>query len=216
MERALEPQTLPRGGTRELLHLAWPLVLSNSILMAQIILDRVLLSHFSLDSVAAGFSSTMLFWAFLILFQFTANYATTFVAQYTGAGRPERVGPIIWQAIWFALFVGVAFQGLQPLAGWIVALSDHAEELQELETTYFRCLAVSALPTLLSAALTSFFAGRGDTRTVLFVNASGLLVNGATGSVLIFGLFGLPALGIVGTAWRPCWVPPRPPPSRCF
>ncbi|HEY7315116.1 MAG TPA: MATE family efflux transporter [Gemmataceae bacterium] len=198
MERSIELQPPPPGGTRELLRLAWPLVLSNSILMAQIILDRVLLSHFSLASVAAGFSSTILFWAFLALFQFTANYATTFVAQYTGAGRPERVGPIIWQAVWFALFVGVAFQLLQPLAGWIVALGGHSDELQELETTYFRCLVVSALPTILSAALTSFFAGRGDTRTVLFVNATGLIVNGGAATVLIFGLFGLPALGIVG------------------
>jgi MATE family multidrug resistance protein len=57
---------------------------------------------------------------------------------------------------------------------------------------------VSALPTILSAALTSFFAGRGDTRTVLFVNATGLIVNGGAATVLIFGLFGLPALGIVG------------------
>src|SRR6516165_6303395 len=122
MERSIELQTPPPGGTRELLRLAWPLVLSNSILMAQIILDRVLLSHFSLASVAAGFSSTILFWAFLALFQFTANYANTFVAQYTGAGRPERVGPIIWQAVWFALRVGIAFQLLQPFAGWIVAL----------------------------------------------------------------------------------------------
>jgi MATE family multidrug resistance protein len=198
MERLIELHTPPRGSTRELLRLAWPLVLSNSIWMAQIILDRVLLSRFSLASVAAGFSSAMLFWAFLILFQFTANYATTFVAQYTGAGRPERVGPIVWQAIWFALFAGVAFQLLQPLAGWIVALSGHADELQGLETTYFRCLALSALPTLLSAALTSFFAGRGETRTVLVVNAAGLAVNGGAAAVLIFGLCGLPALGIVG------------------
>jgi MATE family multidrug resistance protein len=197
MERSIE-LSAPPGSTRELLRLAWPLVLSNSIWMAQIILDRALLSRYSLASVAAGFSSTMLFWAFLILFQYTANYATTFVAQYTGAGWPERVGPIVWQAIWFALFVGIAFQLLQPLAGWIVALGGHAGELQELETTYFRCLAVSALPTLLSAAFTSFFAGRGETRTVLVINAAGLVVNGAAAIVLIFGLYGLPALGIVG------------------
>jgi MATE family multidrug resistance protein len=195
-----QPRDLPAppGSTQEVLRLAWPLILSNSIWMAQIILDRVLLGRSSLASVAAGFSSAMLFWGFLILFQFTANYATTFVAQYTGAGRPERVGPVVWQAVWFSLLAGLAFQVLQPLAGPIVALCGHEAELQDLEIAYFRCLCVSALPTLLSAALTSFFAGRGDTRTVLLVNVAGLAVNGVAAAGLIYGLAGLPALGIVG------------------
>jgi MATE family multidrug resistance protein len=201
MERAIEPQSPPLGSTRELLRLAWPLILSNSIWMAQIILDRVLLSRSSLTSVAASFSSAMLFWAFLILFQHTANYATTFVAQYTGAGRPERVGPVIWQSIWFSLLAGLGFQVLQPLAGLIVALGKHSAELQGLEIAYFRCLCVSALPTLLGAAVTSFFTGRGESRTVLLINVTGLTINGVAAAVLIFGLWGAPQLGIVGAGW---------------
>ncbi len=200
MERAIEPIVSP-GSTRELVRLAWPLVLGNSIWMAQIILDRVLLSRSSLASLAAGFASVALFWGFLSLFQFTANYATTFVAQYYGAGRPERVGPVVWQSLWFGLVVGLLFQFLQPLAGPLVALGGHGSELQSLEIPYFRCLCLSALPTLLTAALTSFFAGRGDSRTVLLINVAGLAVNGAAAAVLIFGLCGLPALGIVGAGW---------------
>src|SRR5262245_42752015 len=174
MERSIELPISSPGSTREVLRLAWPLVLSNSIWMAQIILDRVLLSRSSLASLAAGFSAAMLFWAFLIFFQFTANYATTFVAQYSGAERPERVGPVVWQAVWFTVLAGLGFQLLQPIAGTIVAICGHEADLQGLETAYFRCLVVSALPTLLTSAVTSFFAGRGDSRTVLFVNVTGL------------------------------------------
>jgi MATE family multidrug resistance protein len=198
MERSIEPPLSLPGSTRELLRLAWPLVLSNSIWMAQIILDRVLLSRSSLASLAAGFSAAVLFWAFLLFFQFTANYATTFVAQYNGAERPERVGPVVWQALWFAVLSGVGFQLLHPLAGSIVALCGHEADLQGLETVYFRCLVASALPTLLTSAITSFFAGRGDSRTVLLINVAGLAVNGVSAAVLIYGLCGLPALGIVG------------------
>jgi MATE family multidrug resistance protein len=200
MERAIASPISP-GSTRELIRLAWPLVLSNSIWMVQIILDRILLSRSDLASLAAGFASAMLFWTFLTLFQFTANYATTFVAQYVGAGRPERVGPVVWQAIWFGLVGGTLFQLLQPLAGAIVALGEHTAELQALEIVYFRCLCVSALPTLLTAASTSFFAGRGDSRTVLLINATGLAVNAVAAGLLIYGRCGLPALGIVGAGW---------------
>jgi MATE family multidrug resistance protein len=186
------------GGARELLGLAWPLILSNSIWTLQITLDRALLSRSGSQSVAAGAASAMIFWTFLSLFQNTANYATTFVAQYTGAGRHEQVGPVVWQALYFAAAAGLAFLGLIPLAGWLVGLGGHTGTLQHLETTYFRMLCFSGLPMLLTAAATSFFAGRGDSRTVLMVNATGLVVNGLTAYAWIFGRWGFPAWGIAG------------------
>jgi MATE family multidrug resistance protein len=167
----------------------------------QILLDRVLLSRDRSDAVAAALGGGVLIWAPMLLFQYTANYATTFVAQYTGAGQPERVGPVVWQAFYFSAASGLAFLGLIPFAGPLVALTGHSPELQELETAYFGCLCWSVLPTLVTAAATSFFAGRGDSRTVLLVNVVGLVVNGACAYVLIYGKAGFPALGIVGAGW---------------
>jgi MATE family multidrug resistance protein len=198
MERKLSLSRAVPGGTRELLDLAWPLILSNSIWTLQIVLDRILLSRASTQSIAAGMSSAMIFWTFLTLFQYTANYATTFVAQYTGAGRPEEVGPVVWQALYFAVASGLAFLGWVPLAGWLVALGGHGGELQQLETVYFRCLCLSALPMLVTAAVSSFFAGRGDSRTVLGINTLGLAVNGLTAYPWINGCWGFPAWGIAG------------------
>jgi MATE family multidrug resistance protein len=190
-----------RASSKELLRLAWPLILSNSCWTLQIILDRALLSQSGIEAVGAGMSAALLFWSALMLFQFTANYASTFVAQYTGAGQPLRVGAVIGQALWFAGLCGLSFLLLWPLAGPIVALGSHAAQLQALEVTYFRCLCFSALPTLLTAAACSFFAGRGDSRTVLLVSALGLAVNGPCAYVLIFGRLGFPQLGIAGAGW---------------
>jgi MATE family multidrug resistance protein len=200
--RSCQVATTPEPGSlRELLRLAWPLVLSNSIWMVQIILDRVLLGHSGGEALGASLASVMLFWTFLILPQYTANYATTFVAQYSGAGRPSRIGPVVWQAIHFSILAGVGLLVLLPLAGPLVALGGHDPALQVLEAAYFRCLCLSALPTLLSAAATSFFTGRGNSRTVLLINVGGLAVNGVSAYALIFGRWGLPELGIVGAGW---------------
>src|SRR5260370_8291929 len=97
------------GGGREVLALAWPLIVGNSLWTAQIILDRILLSRTASDTVGAAMASAMLFWTPLTLFQFTANYATTFVAQYTCAGQPRRVGPILLQSLYFSVFALHAF-----------------------------------------------------------------------------------------------------------
>jgi MATE family multidrug resistance protein len=191
------------GGTAELLRLAWPLILSNSFWTLQLLLDRVLLSRFSPEAVGAGMAAALLYWTPINLLQSTASYATTFVAQYTGAGQHRRVGPVVWQALHFSLAAGILFMGLAPLAGPLVALGGHSARLQELEATYLSCLAFSGLPLLVTAAASSFFAGRGDSRTVLGINAVGLAVNGLLALLLIFGRpeLGVPSLGIAGAGW---------------
>lgn len=185
----------------ELLRLSWPLILSNSIWTLQTFIDRVFLAQLGDDVVGATMPAVLLFWTPLILFQNTANYATTFVAQYTGAGRPERVGPSIWQALYFGVAAGLLFLLLVPVADDFVALAGHSPHLQELEAIFFRCLCFSGLPTLITAAASSFFAGRGDSRTVLIINAVGLATNAVLDYLWIFGHAGFPAWGIAGAGW---------------
>ena len=191
-------QSLKPGGARELLRLALPLILSNSFWTIQIAIDRAFLSRLSNDAVAAAMPALLLFWTPLLLLQNSANYATTFVAQYVGAGRSRRVGPAVWQALYFAVAAGIAFLGLYPLARPLMALGGHDPALQELEVTYYHCLCFSGLPVLITAASNSFFAGRGDSWTVLFVDATGMAVNALSAYALVFGHWGLPALGIAG------------------
>jgi multidrug resistance protein, MATE family len=189
------------GGSAELFRLAWPFILSNSLWTLQIALDRILLSRASTDSVGAAMAAAMLFWAPITLLQYTANYATTFVAQYTGAGQPHRVGPAVWQALYFSLLAGVAFLALIPLAEPLMLLGGHSAAMQQLEATYFRCLCFSALPLLVNAAASSFFAGRGASGIVLLINSAGLAVNLPLAYAWINGHGGFPAWGIAGAGW---------------
>lgn len=189
------------GGWRELLRLAVPFVLSNSFLTLQIFIDRVFLSQLGSDAVGAAMAAVLLFWTPSILLQSIAGYATTFVAQYTGAGRPERVGAAVWQALYFSVLSGVGFLGLVPLTESLVAIGSHSRSLQALEATYFRCLCYTALPVFVTAAASSFFAGRGKSWTVLLINAAGLATNGVLAYAWIFGKWGLPAWGMAGVGW---------------
>ena len=196
-----EPVRPSWASTSEVLRLAWPLILTNSAWTLQIVLDRIFLSRTSTEAVGAALSGVMIFWSGLTLFQWTVNYATTFVAQYTGAGQPHRVGAVIGQALWLALLSGLGFLVLAPLAGPIFAVLGHEPALNRLEVIYFRCLCFSALPILISAAVGSFFAGRGDSLTVLLLNVVGLAVNAAFAVVLIFGYLGFAPMGIAGAGW---------------
>jgi multidrug resistance protein, MATE family len=190
------------GGGRELLALAWPLIVSNSFFTLQIALDRALLSRHASETVGAAMPAVLLFWTPFALLQFTANYVSVFVSQYVGAGRPHRVGPAVGQALYFSVLAGAIFvAAVAPSARTVVALAGHSSELQADEATYLRCLAFAAPPMLLTAAASGFFTGRGDSRTVLAINASGFTVNGLLCVGLIGGRWGFPAWGIAGAGW---------------
>jgi MATE family multidrug resistance protein len=189
------------GGYRELLRLALPLIISNSFWTLQITIDRILLGHYSSDAVGAAVASVLLFWAPFALLQYTAAYASTFVAQYLGAGRPHRAGPVVWQALHFSVLGGVAFLLLVPAARPLAALAGHDSAVQTLEATYFACLCFAALPMLVTAAASAFFIGRGDNWTVLLINTTGLGVNAVLAFAWIFGLWGFPEGGIAGAGW---------------
>jgi multidrug resistance protein, MATE family len=190
------------GGWIELLTLAWPFILSNSFWTLQLLFDRVMLSRYGTDEVGAAMAAGILFWVPLSLFQGTAGYVTTFVAQYVGAGQLRRVGPVTWQALYFSLLSGLAFLALRPFVAPVVALGGHEPHLQQLEVTFLRGLALSGLPTLITQSACGFFAGRGASRVVLLINVSGMAVYGVLASLLIFGNshLGIPDYGIAGAA----------------
>jgi MATE family multidrug resistance protein len=199
---AIAPATDARaGGYRELLLLALPLVLSSSFVTLQITIDRILLSRLSVDASAAAMPGIMLFWTPMALLLNTAAYVNVFVAQYTGAKRPQRVGPVVWQTVYFAVVAGLAFLGLIPLAPQLVALGAHSPVVQALEIEYFQALCWCALPSTLTAAFNGFFSGRGDSWTVLLVNAVGTGVNTVLAYLWIFGVGGFPHWGIAGAGW---------------
>lgn len=186
------------GGSLELLRLATPLIVSQSFMTVQVFIDTLLLARHDAAEMTASFPAMMWFWLPFGFLQVTAGYTSTFVAQYTGAGRPHRVGPAVWQGIYFALAAGLVFLLMAPAAPFIIALAGHDASLQPLETAYLQCLAFAAAPMLIMGAVNGYFSGRGQTWVVLGIEGVGTAVNVALALVLIFGRLGFPEWGIFG------------------
>ena len=189
------------GGYREFLGIALPLILSTASWSIQHFVDRVFLSWYSTEALAAALPAGMANFTFISLFMGTAQYANTFVAQYMGARRPTRVGPAVWQGAYVALFSGLLALLPAAFAGELFALIGHDPDIRAAETDYFRILCYGTGPQVLSTAFSCFFSGRGQTWVVLAVNVVAISVNIICDYALIFGHWGLPELGIVGAAW---------------
>jgi MATE family multidrug resistance protein len=189
------------GGGREVLAFSYPLILGQMTFTLQSFINRLLLTWYSPDAVAAVTASLFVAQVGILVCAGTGQYTTTFIAQYLGAGRPERVGPMMWQGIWFALASGLVLASLAPSAGAIFDVAGHAPALRADETAYARILLLGSFPIILMPTLGSFFAGRGATRVVLLGNGVAALTNIVLDYLWIFGRLGFPEGGVAGAAF---------------
>ena len=125
MTRDLLPLPKP-GSFRELLSVAVPLVLSSGSISLMIAIDRLFLTWYSEDALAACTPAAALHWTVMSAFVGTINYSNAFVAQYEGAGRKDRVMASVWQAILLAIVAGTLFVGVIPFAPSVFNLVGHA------------------------------------------------------------------------------------------
>lgn len=186
---------------KQILIIAWPLIIANSFWNLQLTIDRVLLGMHSTESLGAAMAVMGVFWVPMALLQGTASYVITFVAQYYGAGEQEKIGACVWQAFYVSFVGGMAFLGLPFLTRAFFAAVGHPPATQQLEVEYFNALTWSALPTALVAAISGFYTGLGRTRVVIGINFVGLVLNALLDYVMIFGKLGCPALGAAGAGY---------------
>lgn len=186
---------------REILKMAWPLIIANSFWNLQLTIDRVFLGAYSTEALGAAMAVMGVFWVPMALLQQTASYVTTFIAQYYGADRKAEVGAAVWQAIYVSVIGGVLFLIQNYFSGDFFALVGHAESIRGLEVEYFNSVAYSALPTALVAVASGFFTGLGRTQTVIGINLVGLVANAVLDYAMIFGNLGFPKMGVAGAGY---------------
>ena len=186
------------AGYRQVLIMAIPLILSTGAWSVQHFVDRMFLTWYAPETIAAAMPAGMLNFTVMSLFLGTAGYVSTFVAQYHGSGGRERIGPILWQGMYIAGIGGIVHLGLIPLAKPVFGLVGHEAAIQQNEIMYFQMLCLGAAPAIASSAMAGFFSGRGRTWPVMWVTVSATAVNLIMDYALIFGRWGFPELGIRG------------------
>ena len=189
------------NGYKDVLMLAIPLVVTTSSSGVQSFIDRVFLSWFDSNALAATVPAYLVCFTLSAIFLGVASYVSVFVAQYYGSRQLNNVGAVVWQGIYVAFFslffVIPIFFYIDTIFSWI----GHDPVLQVLEVSYARVLILSVPVAIVSAALSGFFSGIGRMAVVMWSNLLITVINLVLDYVLIFGHWGLPAMGVAGAAW---------------
>jgi MATE family multidrug resistance protein len=160
--------------------------------------DRMVLAHYSVDSMnAAALAGNFVAMISYIVISI-AQIATVFVGQYNGLGEYKKIGWPSWQMVYLGLLSFLAFVLLAMICHHFGIFPEY---YREDGTKYLRIIMAFAGLQSISAALSSFFVGRGESFIVIAVVFTANILNFLLNICLIFGIDGFFApLGIVGAA----------------
>ena len=186
---------------RQLAMLSVPIFIETLLIMMLGAVDTFMLSRYSDESVAAvGVVNQIVMLAFLV-FEVINLGTSVICSQYLGAGLKGRIPSVVMVALLTNLLLGLAVSGVLYFGDEMILRAMGLNEvLLPYGTAYMRIVGAfaffQALSMTLSAAVRAANLAIYPMAVTFIVN----IVNIFGNYTLIFGKFGMPALGVEGAA----------------
>jgi MATE family multidrug resistance protein len=190
-----------RGEVRPLLALAAPVILAEIGWMAMGLVDTIMVGPLGPAAIGAAGMGSSVFTAIVIFGMGLMLGLDTFVSHAYGAHRLDECVEWLHQSVWLALFAGPLLMAVTALASTTMSAWGLHPDIRVLVQPYLRVISLGALPLLLYAGFRRYLQGLHFVRPVMLALVSANLVNAAANWVLIYGHLGVPAMGLVGSAW---------------
>lgn len=186
---------------RALIVLGTPLVIHNLANMGMQFTDTVMagqLSAVALAAVAVG--GAIYTPLFLLIVGLLLSISPT-TAQLFGAGRYSEIGHYTRQGFWLALMAAVIGLLIMRNAAPLLRVIGISSDVLPVAADYLRAIAWGLPATAFYHVLRFTSEGISHTRPLLGIALLGLALNVPLNYILMYGKFGLPALGAVGAGF---------------
>lgn len=186
---------------RRTLTLALPLILAQLAQMSASFVDTLMvgrLGNTQLAGIALG--GSIFFLTFLVCGGVLFSVGPT-VSQAFGAGETKAAGRAAQQGFFLALLLSVPAVILFSQIGRILPLLGQEPGAVRLATGYVQAIAWGFVPALLTISLRGLLEGISNPRPVMYIAFLAVGFNALMNYLLMFGNWGFPALGLVGTGY---------------
>ncbi|MBV9527759.1 MAG: MATE family efflux transporter [Sphingomonas sp.] len=190
-----------RRELRATLRLAWPLILANVTLQVIQLTDVLLMGRLGASQLAAATLALNLNWTVSIvllgLITATSPMMATALGRRSNAVRDVR--RTFRAGLWLIVIVVPPYWLLMWHVGDVMRMFGESEQLARQGQTFLRAYMWLVAPWLMFQLLRNFVAALERPRIVLWLSLAGIGLNALVSWSLMFGHFGLPALGLVGS-----------------
>jgi MATE family multidrug resistance protein len=191
---------LGKGGIKEMLIIALPMVATYACDIVMQITDRLYMAQLAPEAMNAVMGGGLAMLMLSFFFVGLLSFSTTLVAQSFGAGRKENSAKVFTQTLIIVVLDYPLILLLRPLGIQFFEFMQLTPEQLMYQTKYYNILVYGLFFTLLRTAFTGYFSGIGNTRIVMYSNIITMFLNVGLNYVLVFGKFGVSPMGIEGAA----------------
>jgi multidrug resistance protein, MATE family len=192
----------PASMERRVLGLAWPVIGENFLETLLGIVDTWLVS--SLGAIALAGVGTAIQFMFFIISALSAVSvgSAVLVAQSVGAGDLARAGNLAKQSLVWSLIISVPLSLIGLFnAHTLVGLFGMEPAVNAVGAAYLQVTMGTVVVLVMLIIGGGVLRGAGDSRTPMLVTALANVINVVLAYALIYGEWGFPEMGAVGSAW---------------
>ncbi len=197
MKSAIQP-TQFFSETKACLKLSIPLALAQFTQSATAFVDTIMMGWLGSQTIAAGGLGAVTFHGFLIAGSGILSAVSSLVAEAYGAKNPQKIGQVTRQGLWLALLLSIPISITLWHGDVLLQLLRQDPENIKLAHSYLKVIAWGFFPALGFTVLKNLVSSLSQTRPIMLVIIGGTLMNICGNYILMFGKFGLPALGLAG------------------
>jgi len=180
--------------------LAAPVVLAELGWVMMGIVDTLMVGRLGAHAIGAVGLASMLFFAVAVFAMGLLLGLDPLVAQAFGAGRLEDCHRWLVDGVWLGVFVTVPTIALLYLLRATLDVWGFPADVVTLVRPYLGILSWSLAPLLLYVAFRRYLQAMNLVRPITVALVTANIVNAFFNWVLIFGHFGVPAMGVPGSA----------------
>jgi len=151
-----------------------------------------------LAAVSLGVSSTTVL---LILGIGLSMGSVPLVAAADGRHDLPDLGRLLASSIWLNALAGLVLAGIGQLVPPLLHYLGQAPEVEVLAAPWVRVISWSLLPLMVFQGFREFAEGLGLTRQAMWLSVLANVVNAVLCYALVFGHWGAPRMGLMGSAW---------------
>lgn len=188
------------GGIKDLLVIAFPMMISTACDGVMTFTDRLFLARIGTEQMNAALGGGITMQMLMFFFIGLTGYSTALVAQYYGAGKLHNSTKTTFQAILITLAAWPVILLLKPLAVSAFYLMNIPKTQIAFQVDYLNILAWGGLFTMMRYTMGCYFTGIGKTKIVMVATITAMLVNVVLDYILIFGKLGFEPMGVKGAA----------------
>lgn len=185
---------------RDLLLLAWPVVVSRATQTIVGLSDSLMVAHLGDEALAATTTGAMNTFLVLVLPMGTVFIVQSFAAQLFGRGDLVGARRYAVYGLAIALATEALALGSLPLVGAVLGWFPYEGGVHAEMTEYLQLRLLSAGPAIGLEALGAYYGGLGRTTVPMVASVVAMVINVAFNWVLIDGHLGAPRLGVAGAA----------------